>query len=376
MFHSGGLVFCVAPDMKFIDDKVAEFPVRLRHIAPVKGVLHHAGVVGVFPVGAPDTLSGDRFGVGIEKNFGLVEKQAFFGVIGAVYAVGVFKILDVQTVDDHGVNVPDLVGFREGDHRERLLLGVVEEQQFAGSAARGVDGEVYAVLKGGGPVEVEHAGTYRKTGYLRHGIDGKRIFGYKFLMIRFHISQSPFLYMSKNIIFSLYFSIVSRFRMTGQDFGIFYPVFSRLPVVKGSMDIENALILKYYSFENYFLDPKVMAKIGVVQSEEEFYETLFEKWQDYLHRLRSGRHLTEVIGHSLSSVEDVKAHMEEIRIYVRGHNLYDIFYGRFHRDEEEILRAYIQAAPRNTFRDILDAIDRFVYFQNRLKNAEKQKKRC
>ena len=141
-------------------------------------------------------------------------------------------------------------------------------------------------------------------------------------------------------------------------------------------DIENALIPKYYSFENYFLDPKVMAKIGVVQSEEEFYETLFEKWQDYLHRLRSGRHLTEVIGHSLSSVEDVKAHMEEIRIYVRGHNLYDIFYGRFHRDEEEILRAYIQAAPRDTFRDILDAIDRFVYFQNRLKNAEKQKKRC
>lgn len=139
---------------------------------------------------------------------------------------------------------------------------------------------------------------------------------------------------------------------------------------------KNVLILKYYSFENYFLDPKVMAKIGVVQLEEEFYETLFEKWQEYLHRLRSGRHLTEVIGHSLNSVEDVKAHMEEIRIYVRGHNLYDIFYGRFHRDEEEILRAYIQAAPRNTFRDILDAIDRFVYFQNRLKNAEKQKKRC
>ena len=91
VFHSGGLVFCVAPDMKFIDDKVAEFPVRLRHIAPVKGVLHHAGVVGVFPVGAPDTLSGDRFGVGIEKNCGLVEKQAFFGVIGAVYAVAYSK---------------------------------------------------------------------------------------------------------------------------------------------------------------------------------------------------------------------------------------------------------------------------------------------
>lgn len=127
----------------------------------------------------------------------------------------------------------------------------------------------------------------------------------------------------------------------------------------------NVLILKYYSFENYFLDPAVMAQIGVIRSEEEFYEILFQKWEEYLHRLRSGRHLTEILGHSLSGPEDVKKHMEEIRIYVRGHNLYDIFYGRFRKNEEEILRAYIQAAPRDTFRDILDAIDRFVYFENR-----------
>ena len=32
---------------------------------------------------------------------------------------------------------------------------------------------------------------------------------------------------------------------------------------------KNVLILKYYSFENYFLDPKVMAKIGVIKSEED-----------------------------------------------------------------------------------------------------------
>lgn len=127
----------------------------------------------------------------------------------------------------------------------------------------------------------------------------------------------------------------------------------------------NVLILKYYSFENYFLDPAVMAQIGVIRSEEEFYEILFQKWEEYLHRLRSGRHLTEILGHSISGPEDVKKHMEEIRIYVRGHNLYDIFYGRFRKNEEEILRAYIQAAPRDTFRDILDAIDRFVYFENR-----------
>ena len=34
---------------------------------------------------------------------------------------------------------------------------------------------------------------------------------------------------------------------------------------------KNVLILKYYSFENYFLDPKIMARIGVIKSEEDFY---------------------------------------------------------------------------------------------------------
>ena len=128
---------------------------------------------------------------------------------------------------------------------------------------------------------------------------------------------------------------------------------------------DNVLILKYYSFENYFLDPAVMAQVGVIQSEEEFYRILFEKWQEYLYRLKSGRHLTEILGRPLADVQDVKEHMEEIRTYVRGHNLYDIFYGRFRKNEEEILRAYIKAAPRETFQDILDAVDRFVYFENR-----------
>ena len=32
------------------------------------------------------------------------------------------------------------------------------------------------------------------------------------------------------------------------------------------------------------------------------------------------------------------------------------------------MKAYIDAASRDTFRDILDAIDAFVYFENRVKN--------
>ena len=44
---------------------------------------------------------------------------------------------------------------------------------------------------------------------------------------------------------------------------------------------ENVLILKYYSFENYFLDPKIMEKIGVIKSEDDFYEILLKKWIKY-----------------------------------------------------------------------------------------------
>lgn len=129
----------------------------------------------------------------------------------------------------------------------------------------------------------------------------------------------------------------------------------------------NVLILKYYSFENYFLNPKIMEQIGIVSSEEEFYQILFGKWKEYLYRIKSGRHLTEVIGHDLLTVEDVKAHMEEIKIYLRGHNLYDIFYGRYREQEKEILGKYIDLADREEFRDILDAIDRFIYFESRKK---------
>lgn len=130
---------------------------------------------------------------------------------------------------------------------------------------------------------------------------------------------------------------------------------------------KNVLILKYYSFENYFLDPKIMAQLGVVESEEAFYRIFLEKWETYLHRLRSGQHLLEVIGEDLKTPEDVKSHMEEIKRYLRGHNLFDIYYGRYRGQETELLQAYIDLAPRSEFADILDAIDSFIYFESRKK---------
>lgn len=129
----------------------------------------------------------------------------------------------------------------------------------------------------------------------------------------------------------------------------------------------NVLILKYYSFENYFFNPTIMAKLGIVKSEDAFYDTLFDKWREYLYRIRSGQQLMEIMGRDFTSPEDMKAHMEEILTYMRGHNLYDLFYGPFRDREQEILKEYIDMAPREEFKDILDAIDRFVYFDSRKK---------
>lgn len=140
----------------------------------------------------------------------------------------------------------------------------------------------------------------------------------------------------------------------------------RLPRVRP----ENILILKYYSFENYFLNPTVMAELGIVESEEAFYEILLEKWKEYLYRLKSGCHLTEVLGHGLETVEDVKRHLEEIRIYLRGHNLFDLFYGKYKDQEQTLLEQYIELAPREDFQDIFNALERFPYFESRRQAGE------
>lgn len=133
---------------------------------------------------------------------------------------------------------------------------------------------------------------------------------------------------------------------------------------------QNVLVLKYYSFENYFLDPTVMSKIGVIRNEEEFYNILYDKYKAYLFKLPSMKRMIKITGARIRSKEDLKKNMEYIKIYVRGHNLYDIFYGRYRGDaENEILKKYIDVAPRETFANILDAIDRFVYFESRKKET-------
>ena len=45
--------------------------------------------------------------------------------------------------------------------------------------------------------------------------------------------------------------------------------------------------------------------------------------------------------------------------------MFDCFYGRLKLEVYELLCRYVALAPREVFADILDAIDRFVYFESR-----------
>ncbi len=134
---------------------------------------------------------------------------------------------------------------------------------------------------------------------------------------------------------------------------------------------KNVLILKYYSFENYFLNPKIMAALGIIKKEEDFYSILFNKYQQYLKDHRSVKVFYEKTGIKINSIEDIKSNIEQIKIYFRGHNLFDIFYGKYRTREAQniVLKEYVNLAPRDEFKDILDAIDSFVYFEGK-KNIE------
>lgn len=129
---------------------------------------------------------------------------------------------------------------------------------------------------------------------------------------------------------------------------------------------DNILVLPYYSIENYFLDPEIMVKIGVIKTVESFYEILYSKYRQYLYKLRSTKKMVAATKLWFTSPEDMKLHMETIKTYIRGHNLFDIYYGGYNKDEQaKLIQAYIDLAPRSAFSDILDAVDRFVYFENR-----------
>ena len=74
--------------------------------------------------------------------------MAFFRFIRTVDAVAVFQVFDVQSHDDHGIDIADLVGIGKRKNCERLLFSGVEKKKLAGCTVTGMCGKVDSVGKG------------------------------------------------------------------------------------------------------------------------------------------------------------------------------------------------------------------------------------
>ncbi len=178
IFHAGGGVLGKAPHVELVDDDVLHRDQGAAHAAPVKVVPDHAGLVVLAPGGgvAPAALAGDGLGVGVQQVLGVVKDQPPLRLIGAVHPVGVFKLLDVQLEDDHGVHVADAVVLGEGEDGVGLLGLPLEQQQLNAGGPVGVHGEIDAAGDGGGPVDLIEAGPHVEAVDIIQGdqVDGAR----------------------------------------------------------------------------------------------------------------------------------------------------------------------------------------------------------
>ena len=188
VLDTGGGVACKAPYMQLIDDELTHFPRGLSGIAPVKYIFYDSRMVMLWLFNAPDILTGDSSCVWIEQDCIFIKKKSPGGIVWTIDAIGVFKFTDVQTVNNHGIDVSDFIGFRKREDGVRFFFAAMKQQQFAGSAAVCMNGKINAAGKRQSAIYVEHAGTDRKTGNFAHRTEGDRIVRRIFVIVQFQKS--------------------------------------------------------------------------------------------------------------------------------------------------------------------------------------------
>ena len=145
--NTGRRILCKAADVKLIDDQVTDLTGGLRHVFPVKGITYHTGMIASDLLLAPFTLTGNGFGIRIKKNLCLIEDVTLFRFVRTVNVVAVLQIFDVQSHDDHGVDITDTTGIGKRKDCEGFLFSGVEKKKLAGCTVAGMCGKVDSVGK-------------------------------------------------------------------------------------------------------------------------------------------------------------------------------------------------------------------------------------
>jgi predicted ATP-dependent endonuclease of OLD family len=125
---------------------------------------------------------------------------------------------------------------------------------------------------------------------------------------------------------------------------------------------EKIHVFEYGSFDNYFLKPEILQSINVVNSGIRFHE-IVENYLDnnsagireYLEKKNNADRADELYG-IIYDNRNVIDKMEDIKKYVRGHNLFGLF-GNLKRRTE----VYIENSSSEDFKEVLEHLNKIPY---------------
>ena len=153
-----------SPDMHLVDDQFFHWNLGPYFRAPVEIVPHHPGPVSVIAdLPSPGTLSGHCLGVRIQKNILLVKEEALLWIIRPIQPVCIFEFLHIQAEYHHGIDISNLIIVWKWNHRIRLGLLPVIEEQLAGSCPLGLHRKADSLRNRGCSVKHIEAWPYIKS---------------------------------------------------------------------------------------------------------------------------------------------------------------------------------------------------------------------
>ncbi|WP_416198793.1 MAG: AAA-15 domain-containing protein [Sporanaerobacter sp.] len=133
---------------------------------------------------------------------------------------------------------------------------------------------------------------------------------------------------------------------------------------------EKILVLDYSAFDNYFLEPEILIKMGIIKDIDQYSEKINKHINtnktriiEYIKNNNSESRASELIDLIYRDCE-VLEKIEDIKKYVRAHELFGEFGGKLKYGTSE----YVEFSNEDNFSEIIDFLDTADYFKYKKKN--------
>lgn len=134
---------------------------------------------------------------------------------------------------------------------------------------------------------------------------------------------------------------------------------------------ERIMVTNYSSLDCYFLNPNILVELELVRNEEQFYskiERLLESERVKIEKYFSEKNSEERVRYikdQLFNETDISQKLEDVKRYVRGHDLFGLF-GKLKYKTQE----YINLSSEEDFNEILTHLEKLTYFRDNKKQHQ------